>query len=434
MDIIKIFDSKLLISIADKFCLNKQRIKREIAFKEILEEIEEYYKLHKFKRVIVAEEVKFLQKNYWKSRNNPKYRKYLKQLESIKDTLEIIKFLSGYYLNDIMPDFNPAFLIFFREVCKLKYREFVKNFKVLTESDNTLKSIKNIQGKYPLFFLPNHISNADHIPICFALNKNGIFHPVIVAGANLYRGISKRILPKLNVEKLRRDYIRENFKWLQNPLYRMCFERFNRYIWRKNEPFLFYIEGGRSRDGKIRKPKYGIISEIFKFLKEEKRICYFVPVTISYTIVPEDKELVDSKYGKNISEGDLLTELEKLNREYKKFKNPHIYVKFLDPIRITPEDNRGVKDFANSVIELLKKNIIPTSTYIFSKILLSTKDFRIDILNNLYSEKKEEYNLLHSFDEVLNIFENRGILKTENGKIKILENEIIEQYANRLSL
>ncbi len=433
MDIIKIFDSKFLISIANKFCLNKQRIKKEIAFKDILNEIENYYKIHKFKRIIVAEEVKFLQKNYWRNKKTHKADKLIKDLDSIKDTLEIIMFLSRYYLNDIMPDFNPAFLVFFREVCKLKYREFIKNFKILTESDDTIRRIKDVQGKYPLFFLPNHVSNADHIPICFSLNKNKIFHPVIVAGANLYRGISKKILPKLNAEKLRRDYIRENFKWLQNPLYKMCFEKYNRYIWRKNEPFLFYIEGGRSRDGRISKPKYGIISDIIKFLKEEKRICYFVPITISYTVVPEDIELINSKYGKNITEKDLLKQLEKLNSEYKNFKNPYIYVKFLNPIKVSYDENINPRGFANSIVKLLKKNVVPTSTYIFSKILMTSNDYSIDNLKDIYSAKKDEYKLFHNFSEVVDIFEKKGILKAENSKIKVFHREVIEQYANRIS-
>ena len=426
--IIKFLDSKLLISLINLFSLNKIRISKERAINEVLKEIDEYFKTHYIKKYIYAEEAKLMQKYYF--RNKPYFKNLLKELDEKKSSDEIIKYLSEYYLNDMAPDFNPAFLIFFREFCRFKYSNFVKNFKVEVD-DNTIKFLKNIQGKNPIFYLPNHVSNADHIPIGFALNRKKLFHPVIVAGANLYRGASKYILPKANVEKLRRDFITDTFKWLQNPIYKLCFVKFNNYLWKNNEPYMFYIEGGRSRDGTISEPKYGIISEIFSFINNYKRNAYFIPITISYTIVPEDIELYEATKGKNITEKDLFSHLTELNKEYKKFKNPYIYVKILNPIEVNPDSNISYKEFAIKIIKILKENVKVTPTYLLASIIKNHEKISLKLAENEYN-KKNYIEAKGNFHYAVNIFKEKKFIKVENNEIKIISKELINQYANRI--
>ncbi len=438
--IIKFFDSRFLISLANTFALNKERIVKDKAISEILKEIDDYFKEHYIKKHIIAEEAKLMQKYYFKKKINTikikkrveEYKKFYEKLSSLSNSEEIIQFLCLYYLNDMAADFNPAFLLFFKEACKFMFREFIKNFKIIAD-EKTLKIIKNIQGKYSLFYLPNHVSNADHIPIAFSINMKGLFHPVIVAGANLYRGVSKILLPKLNVEKLRRDFITDKSKWLQNPLYSLCFKMYNNYLWKHNEPFLFYIEGGRSRDGIIGEPKYGIISEIFNFIKKEKKKSFFIPITISYTIVPEDVELYESFNGKkNISYGDLFYQLSKLNKEYRKFKKPYIYVKFLEPIEISPDTSLNYKDFSKSLIELLRKNVVITPTYLLAKVLDENGELTLNKLENIYNEKAKNLESKDNFKQAIDIFIQRNLIKISDNYVKIVEKGIIKQYSNRI--
>ncbi len=437
--IINFFDYPTVINITNKFALNKQRIIKEKAIQEILDEIKAYFEEHYIKKFIIAEEAKLMQKYYFKKQissiKNPKikqeYETLLKKLDQISDNEEIIQFLCNYYLNDMAADLNPAFLIFFKEMCKIMYHQFIKNVKVKI-NENTIHLLREIQGKFPLFYLPNHISNADHIPIAFSLNRMKLFHPVIVAGANLYKGVSKLLLPKLNVEKLRRDFITDKSKWLQNPLYRLCFVKYNNYLWENNEPFLFYIEGGRSRNGLINEPKYGIISEIFNFIKNNKKVSYFVPVTISYTIVPEDIELYEATKGKNITDADLFNHLTKLNKEYKKFKDPKIYVNILNPIKIEPEEKLDHKSFSKQIIEILRKNIIPTPTYLLAKILIDNPEIEIDKLENIYNQHADREETTNKFKNAINIFLDKKFIEIQDSYVKVLHRDLILQYSNRI--
>jgi hypothetical protein len=96
---------------------------------------------------------------------------------------------------------------------------------------------------------------------------------------------------------------------------------------------MFYIEGTRSRTGLLGEPKMGIVENLFSFLAETGRSAYFVPVSVSYTIVPEDEEIEAARQGENISNKDIFTELYQLNREYGKYREAPIYLRFGKPVK-----------------------------------------------------------------------------------------------------
>ncbi|MCK5681713.1 hypothetical protein KAI46_12970, partial [bacterium] len=140
----------------------------------------------------------------------------LKKLEG-PDTL---RFLAALYLDDIAPDFDPVFLILFRSLAKRLFNNFVNSIRAVETEAGTITRLADVVGKEPVFFIANHISNADHLPILFALNRAGLISPVVIAGSNLYRGISGKILPKLRGCQIKRDdMIEKKIKWLGNPIY-----------------------------------------------------------------------------------------------------------------------------------------------------------------------------------------------------------------------
>jgi len=455
--ILKITKSKPATFIANLLFLNKSRIKKDEAVKYVVENVTNNIFNSTLKKVFLAEECKLMQKYYIKNQikklSSKKYKKivdeYKKQLEtldSLDSSEEIIKYLAKYYAEDMAADFDPAFLMVFRELARLLFPKMFYSVKVTSKSRRAIEQIKKIQGKYPIFFIPNHISNSDHLPFCVALNKSGIFHPVIVAGANLYRGASKALLPKLNCYKLQRDYIYGDIKWLSNPIYNLVFKYYNKYLWSKNEPFLFYIEGTRTRTGKILPPKLGFLKEILNFVKEEEKIVYFVPISLSYTAVPEDEELVDSLKGKKISERDLITQHLHLEKVYGMVKDSSIYVNISRPIQVIPEDIPKPNDFAMKIINIISKNIVITPTYHIANAIMEVKDkdnvFELDSIRNylggIYLNKlKLNYNFLILLEKEISIgidvfIKKNAIKLIEKERYQIIKKELIEQYFNRI--
>jgi hypothetical protein len=456
--ILKITGSKPARNIANIFCLNKARIRKEDAIKYIVENVNRNILESTIKKVFIAEECKLMQKYYIKNQlkrlSSPKYKKVVKEysqqleyLNNLSSSEEIIRYLAQYYAQDMAADFDPAFLIVFKELAKYLFPKMYNSIKVTSKSRKAIEKIKIIQGKYPVFFIPNHISNSDHLPFCVALNKSGLFHPVIVAGANLYRGASKNMLPKLNCYKLQRDYIHGDVKWLSNPIYNLVFKYYNKFLWSKNEPFLFYIEGTRTRTGKILPPKLGFLKEVLNFIKEEGKAVYFVPISISYTAVPEDEELVDSLKGKKISERDLISQHLQLEKIYSRVKDSSIYLNIAKPIMVIPEDIPKPTDFAQKIIDIISKNIVITPTYHVANAIIEVKNsdntFDLNLVRNylggiFFKNLKLNYNFLILLEKEVSVgmdvfLKKEAIKKIGKEKYEILKLDLIEQYFNRIA-
>ena len=373
------------------------------------------------------------QNNLKSSINNIEQRlDTLKKLEG-PDTL---RFLSKLYLEDIAPDFNPAFLILFRTIGNRLFNHFVDSIRAVEDTPGTIDKVRHLTGQEPVFFIANHISNADHLPILFALNRARLISPVVIAGSNLYRGISEKILPKLNVCQLKRDdMIEKKIKWLGNPIYIETFKQHNQYMWLHNEPYLFYPEGGRSRSGKILKPKVGIIKNVFEFVEKTRRNVHFVPLSLSYSCVPEDLAIEESRKGVNISYGDIIQQLVKLNREYGRFQDTATYVNLGLPVKVTPDNIPDLEEFSYELMNQVHEGIRPTPTYDVAPMILNLSEsgenrdrFSLQELKNAAPDYS-----LKRLTTGLEIFSAKNFIQPgkEPDTYEIINPDLLKQYANR---
>jgi 1-acyl-sn-glycerol-3-phosphate acyltransferase len=372
---------------AERVCLNNTRIFKKDVIAAAGEKVSAHYSEHRLEAALDARRSKIYQKRFFRhkikelivraskpgrSEESRKayeqlidhYRLRYSELKEIDSDDDVIAHLTRYYLQDMVSELSPAFFALFRQMAYKKFSNFVKNIKLKYEQDD-LDEIKKLLCKEPVFFIPNHISNADHIPICIAINAFGGEQPLIAAGANLFRGSSAKMMPQLNAYKIRREYIGAatrlmRVRWFQNPLYSRAHSEYLRYVWGHNEPFMFYIEGTRSRTGLLGEPKMGIVENLFSFLAETGRSAYFVPVSVSYTIVPEDEEIEAARQGENISNKDIFTELYQLNREYGKYREAPIYLRFGKPIKA--EGGEDPAKFIKGVFAAVKDGLVPTWT------------------------------------------------------------------------
>jgi len=369
-------------------------------------------------------------------------KRSINNIEQRIDTLkklagpDTLRFLADIYLEDIAPDFNPTFLILFRTIANRLFNNFVNSIRAVEATPGTIDEIRHLTGNEPVFFIANHISNADHLPILFALNRARLISPVVIAGSNLYRGISEKILPKLNVCQLKRDdMIEKKIKWLGNPIYIETFKQHNQYMWLHNEPYLFYPEGGRSRSGKILKPKVGIIKNVFEFVEKTQRSVYFVPLSLSYTCVPEDLAIEESRKGVNISYGDIIQQFAKLNREYSRFKDTATYVNLGLPMKVMASKIPDLEEFSDELMNRVRDGIQPTPTYDVAPMILNLCEA---------GEKKNNFSIeelrdaepdcdIKRITNGLEIFSTKKFIKPgkKPGSYEIINPDLLKQYANR---
>ncbi|MEO2168008.1 MAG: 1-acyl-sn-glycerol-3-phosphate acyltransferase, partial [bacterium] len=72
-------------------------------------------------------------------------------------------------------------------------------------------------------------------------------------------------------------------------LYKMVFHRYLATLIREGYTLEFFIEGGRSRTGKMLTPKLGVLASIVgAFLQGVRRDLYLVPVSIHYGRIAEE--------------------------------------------------------------------------------------------------------------------------------------------------
>jgi len=151
-----------------------------------------------------------------------------------------------------------------------------KAYVGLHYDDEELAAIYTMSERYPLVFLPSHKSNFDHLVLRYVLYQNGL-PPNHTAG-----GINMNFFPVGPI--LRRAgvfFIRREFK--DDEPYKFALRQYLDYLVEKRFPLEWYMEGGRSRSGKLRPPRLGLLAYVVDSLQRGAAddIVIF-PVSIAY--------------------------------------------------------------------------------------------------------------------------------------------------------
>ena len=139
-----------------------------------------------------------------------------------------------------------------------------------------LQQLYALGQQAPLVFLPSHKSNFDHLVLKYVLCEND-FPPNHTAG-----GINMNFFPVGPL--LRRAgvfFIRRSFK--DNELYKFVLRAYIDFLLERRFPLEWYIEGGRSRLGKLRSPRFGMLSYVVDSYRRGKSDeVYLIPISIAY--------------------------------------------------------------------------------------------------------------------------------------------------------
>ena len=151
-----------------------------------------------------------------------------------------------------------------------------RGYRRLEYSAADLRELYAIGEEHPLVFLPSHKSNADHLVLHYVLYQNE-FPPNHTAG-----GINMNFFPLGPL--LRRTgifFIRRHFK--DNEPYKFVLRQYIDYLLEKRFPLEWFLEGGRSRTGKLRPPMLGMLSYVVDtYLRGIVDEVVFIPVSIAY--------------------------------------------------------------------------------------------------------------------------------------------------------
>jgi glycerol-3-phosphate O-acyltransferase len=188
----------------------------------------------------------------------------------------------------------------------------------LRESD--FEALRQLSARESIIIIPCHKSHFDYLLMGFLCFINRMAVPYFAAGKNL------SFWP---VGPLLRNggafFLRRTFRGLD--LYTHVFAAYLKVLVKEKANIIFYIEGGRSRTGKLLPPKVGLLSFLLQTVEEGAvEDLTFVPAFIGYDQIPEENSYLRELAGRDKQKESLFSIIRA--REILKKSFGKVYVRF----------------------------------------------------------------------------------------------------------
>jgi glycerol-3-phosphate O-acyltransferase len=208
--------------------------------------------------------------------------------QSHSETLAEMRSKAAACLDEIAADIQPNWIRVYSGIIGWVFRTMYDG--VVTDPEE-IAAVKRRSLDGAVVFLPSHKSHVDYLILSYLLYHNDMPCPLVAAGRNL----SFWPLGPL----LRRGgafFIRRTFKG--DPLYSRTFSAYVHKVLEEGYNVEQFIEGGRSRTGKLLMPKLGMLSILLNAYRNAAcRDLAFIPVAIGYDQVLEEKSYLSEIEG-----------------------------------------------------------------------------------------------------------------------------------------
>jgi glycerol-3-phosphate O-acyltransferase len=177
------------------------------------------------------------------------------------------------YLKEIAAQHSPYVIDLVNHVTQILIRTAHQS---VDYSSTELREVFALGESDPLVFLPSHKSNFDHLVLQHVLFENGLPLNHTAGGINMNFFLVGPLLRRSGI-----FFIRREFK--KNEPYKFVLRQYLDYLLEKRFALEWYIEGGRSRTGKLREPRLGLLSYVTdSYQRGIVEEVILVPVSINY--------------------------------------------------------------------------------------------------------------------------------------------------------
>ena len=144
---------------------------------------------------------------------------------------------------------------------------------------------------HQLVYVPCHRSHVDYLLLSYVIYNENLALPYIAAGNNLDVPFIGRILRGGGAFFIRRSFT-------DNRLYTAVMRAYLYQLVDLGVPLEYFIEGGRSRTGRMLKPRIGMLGmTVEAYVRSRARPLAFVPVYIGYEKLIEGNSYLGELYG-----------------------------------------------------------------------------------------------------------------------------------------
>jgi glycerol-3-phosphate O-acyltransferase len=187
-----------------------------------------------------------------------------------------------------------------------------------------VETLERLAKDHEVIYVPCHRSHMDYLLLSYAIFRQGYAIPHIAAGINLNLPVVGRFLRKGGA-----FFIRRSFRG--SSLYTVVFTNYLAAIMARGHSIEYFIEGGRSRTGRLLQPKTGMLSmTVRSFLRHPQRPVVFLPVYFGYERVVEGTTYVGELSGKPKEKESVLGLLGTVGKLRERFGR--VYVNIGEPV------------------------------------------------------------------------------------------------------
>lgn len=269
-----------------------------------------------------------------------------------------------------------------------------------------LDNLTRLARDHEIIYVPCHRSHIDYLLLSFVVYRNGLVPPHIAAGINLNLPVVGTVLRRGGAFFMRRSF-------RDNPLYSAVFYEYLHSITTRGFSIEYFVEGGRSRSGRMLQPRTGMLAMTLRsFLRDARKPIAFVPVYVGYEKVIEAGSYIGEGYGdkkKKESVFGLLKSLKVLRSHFGQvhvnFGEPIKLVDYLDDHRegwrneeLAPHENpdwfkQTVNALGREVVTRINAAAVANPVNLISLALLATPKHTMD-LHQLRQQLQLYINLL----------------------------------------
>ena len=338
-----------------------------------------------------------------------------------------VRMEADQYLDEIAANYSYTMIQLGERILSWVWNNVFDGIEVDVES---LQKVKRAARTSTIIYVPCHKSHIDYLVLSCILFRNSLYCPFIAAGKNLSFWPLGPLFRSAGA-----FFIRRSFKGLK--FYTEVFTLYVKTMVQLGHNIEFFIEGGRSRTGKMVLPKMGLLAILIQAVEEG--FCddlVFVPTSICYDRIPEEesylKELTGgAKVAENI--GQLVRARRFLKKRYGR-----VYVQFAEPLslqryleryrngaaELRPRERHAMyRDFSYRIINSINQASLVTPHAIAASALLTTSRHGVSLAeleevsktfyDYLVKQNVRFSNTLRNYDAAI----NETFLDLERGKL-----------------
>lgn len=242
------------------------------------------------------------------------------------------------YVEEIAATYSSSAIKLFHILLNWLWRRIYDGVDV-----RNIKKLEEATMGNSVVYVPCHRSHIDYLLMSFVLYEQGLVPPHIAAGINLNLPIVGKFLRSSGA-----FFMRRTFKG--NPLYSAVFNEYLHMNFVRGVPVEYFVEGGRSRTGRMLKAKQGMLHmTVQSHVRDNEKPMVFVPIYIGYEKLMESKTYVNELSGSRKKKESVLGLLKSLRKIRGSFGKA--YVNFGEPIALSDILDKHNSNWRSEIVE-----------------------------------------------------------------------------------